>query len=96
MTRWKAQLVKKVDLPALSFPAKENMSAKVGRIVAHSYQSVRTRWIPQKHTRNLNNAQYKLHHWQGHRSMLFPAFAKIPNSPYLIKRLLALDAPADL
>lgn len=28
--------------------------------------------------------------------MLFPAFAKIPNSPYLIKRLLARAPLADL
>lgn len=28
--------------------------------------------------------------------MLFPAFAKIPNSPYLIKRLLSLALLADL
>lgn len=43
-----------------------------------------------KKARKINNAYSRVEprRWQGHRSMLFPAFAKIPNSPYLIKRPL--------
>lgn len=48
-----------------------------------------------KYTRKMCRG-VKPHLWQRHRSMLFPAFAKIPNSPYLIKRLCAQAPPADL
>lgn len=56
----------------------------------HSYHSVRGRLTWHKNARKINNAYSRVEprHWQGHRSMLFPAFAKIPNSPYLIKRPL--------
>lgn len=51
--------------------------------------SLRWRLTYYKYAGKINNAynSVKPRHWQGHRSMLFPAFAKIPNSPYLIKRL---------
>lgn len=56
----------------------------------HSYHPVSGRLTSHKKARKINNAYSRVEPrcWQGHRSMLFPAFAKIPNSPYLIKRPL--------
>lgn len=67
----------------------EGKSVSEGAGFSYLNHSLHGRLTYYKYAGKINNAynSVKPRHWQGHRSMLFSAFAKIPNSPYLIKRL---------